>query len=593
MVDLGGFGMDDYKIYGQVAAAPFTLTLHRGEGMCLLAMNWRNNQPPPDDFVGFMIEYREPKAENDPSPDKWWTLNNRLSFTDASKITDKSALSTRSSPIQKFRWVHFPFAAALEGLYSYRVTPVFMSPSDELSYGTAQTADVALQRETYPGKLDIGFTRGFIASQAFVDNFGSSSGSVDALIPPGATKGTAGLEFPLTAKADEAYAWMGFEARKAILGLLDAAIADPNPADCKVRLVAYDFDLAEVYDRVLQLAGRIQVIIDDSDAHGESDSAESTAETLLRKALGDDNVIREHCGGLQHNKFIVVTGSVNKAVCGSTNFSWRGFYVQNNNAVTISGADAIAPFVAAFDAYWGTDNSAAKFIAEKLGGWRELPLQLPGGSAQLCFSPHGADTARLAELAADINATTSSLLYSLAFLYQTPGPILDSISAVTKDSGRFVYGISDRRISRGGLDVTLPDGNTEPVYASSLGKNVPSPFKEEPTGGSGVRMHHKFVVIDFDKPSARVYFGSYNFSHAADVDNGENLMVIRDRVATTAFMVEALCLFDHYHFRVVAGTATNPAALVLAKPPQAGEKPWFDPDYTVEYKIHDRELFSA
>ena len=34
--------------------------------------------------------------------------------------------------------------------------------------------------------------------------------------------------------------------------------------------------------------------------------------------------------------------------------------------------------------------------------------------------------------------------------------------------------------------------------------------------GSGVRMHHKFVVVYFDNPTARVYMGSYNFSLAAD-----------------------------------------------------------------------------
>ena len=42
-------------------------------------------------------------------------------------------------------------------------------------------------------------------------------------------------------------------------------------------------------------------------------------------------------------------------------------------------------------------------------------------------------------------------------------------------------------------------------------------------------MHHKFVVIDFDKPTARVYMGSYNFSTPADTKNGENLLLIRDR----------------------------------------------------------------
>ena len=63
----------------------------------------------------------------------------------------------------------------------------------------------------------------------------------------------------------------------------------------------------------------------------------------------------------------------------------------------------------------------------------------------------------------------------------------------------------------------------------ALKKNLPAPFAEEPTGGGGIRMHHKFVVVDFDKPSARVYLGSYNFSVPADTRNGENLLVIRDR----------------------------------------------------------------
>ena len=53
----------------------------------------------------------------------------------------------------------------------------------------------------------------------------------------------------------------------------------------------------------------------------------------------------------------------------------------------------------------------------------------------------------------------------------------------------------------------------------TLENYVLEPFKSEPVGGSGNRMHHKFVVIDFDKPTARVYLGSYNFSSAADTQN--------------------------------------------------------------------------
>ena len=49
-----------------------------------------------------------------------------------------------------------------------------------------------------------------------------------------------------------------------------------------------------------------------------------------------------------------------KVVCGSTNFSWRGFYVQNNNAVVLTGTTAVTLFEAAFDQYWASDHAAAR-----------------------------------------------------------------------------------------------------------------------------------------------------------------------------------------------------------------------------------------
>ncbi len=43
-------------------------------------------------------------------------------------------------------------------------------------------------------------------------------------------------------------------------------------------------------------------------------------------------------GNLQHNKTIAVNGpTVKKVVFGSTNLSWRGFYVQANNALVVTG----------------------------------------------------------------------------------------------------------------------------------------------------------------------------------------------------------------------------------------------------------------
>lgn len=155
-----------------------------------------------------------------------------------------------------------------------------------------------------------------------------------------------------------------------------------------------------------------------------------------------------------------------------------------------------------------------------------------------------------------------------------------------------MYGIADRRV--GGLDLQMPGGNPEPVYPSQLSGDVPPPFSREPAGGGGIRMHHKFAVIDFNKPSARVYLGSCNFSASADTQNGENLLLVRDRRIAVSYMVEALRIFDHYQFRVLARTAARRhRPLVLARPPRnPGEVPWWQEDYTDPRKIRDRELFA-
>ncbi len=217
---------------------------------------------------------------------------------------------------------------------------------------------------------------------------------------------------------------------------------------------------------------------------------------------------------------------------------------------------------------------------------------LPGIDAQVSFSPHSAQNALLSTIADDIAQATSCLFYSLAFLYQTLGPIRDAITQVTEDDQIFVYGISDRPV--GGLEVQTPDGNLAPVSPSELTGNVPEPFKSEPTGGSGIRMHHKFVVIDFNKPTAHVYVGSYNFSGPADLANGENLLLIRDQRIAVSYMIEAVRIFDHYEFRTKQETAkTALTQLALHKPPrQPGQVPWWSEDYTNSQKIRDRVLFS-
>jgi phosphatidylserine/phosphatidylglycerophosphate/cardiolipin synthase-like enzyme len=569
---------NEFRVSGQNADALFTLKLHRGDGMALVAMNWKSGKPPKD-FVGFAIEYQEPKGN------RFFALKNRLCFPGSTG--GANALSTKLSPIQKFRWVHFPRNAELPGEFHYRITPVFMNDLDELSYGEAQEVAIELRRETYPDQLNVTFTRGFVSSQAFVDRY-ESAGAISTLLPK---KADEGLKFvPSHPKSKEALAWMGFEARHAILEVLDRAIADKK---AKVRVVAYDLSEPDVVSRLEKLGSRLQVIIDDDGPYGKPGSGETQAEKRLSASAGAENVKRQHMGKLQHNKTIVVDGPKGKiVVCGSTNFTWRGLFVQSNNAMILQGKSAVTPFLLAFEDYWKFGSAADFGKTASAAKW--VNLSLTGINAKVAFSPHSKSNALLASIAEDVGeGTKSCLLYSLAFLYQTPGIIRDAIEKVTNDENIFVYGVSDRKV--GGIVLQKPDGNLAPVNPTALEKKtVPEPFKSEPTGGGGNRMHHKFLVLDFDKPTARVYLGSYNFSIPADTKNGENLLLIRDRRIATSYAIEALRIFDHYHFRVTQKEAKKARKkLELKKPPRkAGEKAWWVEDYTNAQKIRDRELFA-
>lgn len=572
----------DFEVYGSNPAALFDLKIFRGEGMALLGMNWKVG-PPPQNFVGFSIEYQEPNG------DRFYALNNRVFFPGTDIKANPNLKSTRLNPIQKFRWLHFPYHSGLKGNYTYRVTPVFMNSKQVLSYGEYQQADIQLENETYPGALNIAFTRGYIGSQAFAEHF-SEGNKLHPLLPPKKTnKLTFMSENPQAAKV---YDWMGLEARQVILDLLDAAIADET---AEVVVTAYDLDIKEIFDRLKQLGKRLRIIIDDSDKHGEKESAEtSAAKDLMITTEGE--VQRQKAGSLQHNKYIAVSGKVQQAIGGSTNFSWRGFFVQNNNAILVHGEAQVKLFFAAFQHLWdnkgpdGHHDDLGTFEATASAEWNNLGL--PGIDAAITFSPHSDNNAKLAEIANDIQSTTSTLMYSIAFLSQTPGPIRDNIEHVTKKNLIFVYGIADKDTD--GLDLQVPDGNAPIAFPANLDKAAVEGFLGESSIGSGIRMHHKFVVIDFDKPTARTYVGSYNFSHPADVENGENLWRFRDRRIAVSYMIEAVSMFDHYEWRDALKKAKAKGVKLELKLPPAvsGGKTWWAEDYTAPMKIRDRELFS-
>jgi phosphatidylserine/phosphatidylglycerophosphate/cardiolipin synthase-like enzyme len=583
-----------YCVTGTNKKALFTLKIHRGDGMLLLAMNWRKGKPPRN-FVGFAIEYKEPNS------DLFWPVKNRIGFPgQRKKPTDPMIPSTRA-PIQKFRWVHFPWHANRDGEFHYRVTPMFMDELATLGQGEPQEASVALMRETIPGKLNVAFTRGYVSSQSFVEKFAPDR-KLSTLIPDNAKEG---LDFKAThKKAEEAHEWMGFEARASIHEVLDEAIA----AKAEVRVIAYDLNLPEILSRLKKLGRRLKIIIDDSSGtgggHRAKDSPESLAEKCLRESAGDSNVKRQHMANLQHHKSIAVSGKgLHKVVYGSTNFSWRGFYVQSNNAIIVDSKRAVDEYFDIFESYFSAERVDDFRDSQASVGWHDIGVR--GLDAKVGFSPHTEKNGLLTFVGKDIDKANSSVLFSLAFLGQMKkGPIGPALGRAIQSKTVHALGIADARVKEGNLGVTVltADNKRRVVRSSALTGNVPAPFRTEPSGLSGssgqhrgTRMHHKFVVLDFNTADARVYLGSYNFSELADFDNGENLVLIRNRTVATSYMIEALRIYDHYRFRSVREDEKTKGKKILElqlPPKNPTEKPRWQKDWDDPIRKRDRELFA-
>lgn len=562
----------------------FSFKIWRGEYMFLLAFDV---ETPDDDFVGFAIAVKSPNS------DKFYYLRNRIAFDYANNeaVNGFRLFSSLEAPIQKFRWLHFPYDPK-DGIYTYKATMMHMDENDVLREGKTIELPIEVQNQTIDGLLDVGFTRNFASSQAYNDKFGGHKN----IIPKYSYDG---LEFQKPNLIDNyskksVYDWLGFKAKEKIDKFLDDALAKNN----EIKIMLYDFNEPDLLFKFKSFGAKLKAIIDDSgdEEDGSSEHINPfSAESKAAKRLEENGckVKRTHFKGLQHNKvFIEIeNGKPIKALFGSTNFSYRGIYIQANNVIVFDNEEVAGLFNQMFEIAWDNpDDFTKNDFAKK---WHEIS-QNGRPKMEFCFSPHKDSDLSMVKLADVIKNCKESLFYSIAFLYQTKsGPVLPALMAVEQNPNILNYGTSDKN---GKLTLHKPDGSFGLVSFASLSKFAPSPFKEEWSGQGGINIHHKFVVADFHTDDATVFLGSSNLAPSGEEKNGDNLMMIKDQRIAVSYALEAMRVFDHLQFRVKMkdGDKKDNYVIKLRKPPRnPNEYAWFKPYYKPNsQKLRDRILFA-
>lgn len=554
-----------------------TVKLWRGERMVLIGMDV---DQPEADFVGFSIEVKSPGSQN------FMPLRNRLAFgyTAEKSVNGFRNFDSTEAPFQKFRWLHFPYQPK-DGMYQYRVTKQHMRDDSTLYAGASVTSSIDLQTVIYDGFLDVGFTRSFASSQAYADRYGNNP---DVIPAPGA-QGDEQLGFHKV--PGDVYQWLGFEAYTLLFDLLKEVAGN---TDLTLDMFAYDFNEPNMLALLEGMGPRLRAIMDDSRDHSDETAAESIAAERLRVSAGEDHIRRMHFSGLQHNKVLIVKdkGNPYKVLFGSTNFSFRGIYIQANNMLVFSAPEVVSLFADYFQQAF--EEPARGFSGRPITKqWHDIDID-GRPPLSLCLSPHTDANLSLGQIGDAIKDAQSSVFFCIAFLSQiTSGAVLEAIDDL-EARDLFSYGISEKK---GGLNVHKPDGTDGIVSFAYLAKNAPEPFKSEWAAGTGpsqIHEHDKFVVVDFNLPTARVYTGSCNMSVNGEEKNGDNLICIRDSRVATSYAIEAIRIFDHLEFRSKMQASEAPQTLTLAKPTNISGKPaWFERFYVEGSQAErDRQLFS-
>jgi hypothetical protein len=553
----------------------FSVKAYVGDSKTLLAFNF-SSAAAAKNLAGFTIHSQPPGGAQD------YYLSNELQFqfpTKHAQVAGQPPTSTVNAPIQKYRWVAFPGllhggTQPPTGNYVYTVTPRFFDGNGSmLALDTTQSAAVTVPVGPFSkGALTLGFTRGYMQSEAYAHHFGQTT-PIEPRNRP--------LQFNTSAQAgtnkqgqtctfDDIYAWMGASARTQIFDMLNEVL---NDSTLNLDVFAYDLDEPDLVTIFFKLAaqGRMRIILDDAKLHLQQTNSKTGKTTIPlevpfaqqfeAQAKSPAAMVRGCFDRYSHDKIFIVSknGGATRVLTGSTNFSVTGLYVNANHVLVFDDTGMAQHYAQVFEESWTilqkyskqSEAAASAFANEPLAEQPFVPNGRGVPKMSITFSPHTLQTtdnlltAISNRVQSEAKATKGNVMFAVMQLTGSNTPVYNTLNAIHGTPTLFSYGISDapegtylyRPGSADGVLVTGKPGDT----------TLPPPFDQVPIP-PGHEIHDKFVVCGLNGPDPVVYCGSSNLATGGEQANGDNLLQIHDADVATAFAIEALLLVDHYNF---------------------------------------------
>ncbi|PAV12339.1 hypothetical protein ASJ81_07065 [Methanosarcina spelaei] len=538
------------------------VTAYDGDGAVLLAFDIDEEKT--KNLAGFAVKVATPNKGPYSSNEYW--LKNRLSFkrelARETELTPEMWEDSNKAPFQTFHWVHFPGAGP--GKYVYTIYACYFNRNGFVDLDSSVQAEVDLSYRAFPN-LELGFTRGYISSQAYTDRFDNK-----AIRPK-----VKSIDFN-TGPYQAQYEWLGAHARKMLFDFLEECLNDDS---ISVDVFSYDFDEPDIIRKLAAMGPRVRVFQDNAPLHIKPTSVEPKVVDKLKQAGAA--VKTGNFSRFAHNKVMIQkkNGKPVKVLTGSANFSLRGFYIQANSVLVFNDPITARLYEQAFGQAFNDENGfKSSTIASK---WFEATTN-HNPPVSISYAPH--KTAFSLETVSQAIDSAKSSVFFAVMETSGGGSVMSALKNLSNRENILSLGTIEQKSQ---LSLFKQGKNSGVTSFEFLEKDVPAPFKEEYSGGTGQVIHHKFVVCDFNGDNPVVFCGSSNLSQGGEISNGDNLIEIRDVDIAYYYAIEAIRLFDHYRFRSLHENSTSSKPLQLDTTDN-WVKPFYDSN---DLKCQTRKLF--
>ncbi len=394
----------------------------------------------------------------------------------------------------------------------------------EVRYGLTQSLEIGTFIDNTPTKYHQIVVSGLQPSTRYyfrvysTNQYGTSEGPLEQVITSSNGSNVGKINVYFNSSVDHSVAIPGNEA-KGNINLTDKLLERINAAEYSIDMCVYSFyNQPAIVNALISARNRgvkVRIVYDKRTTQNSMQQLINAGFLISKRPSGD---------GIMHNKFLIFDARDQNP---SNDWVWTGSWNLSadesawiNNVIEINDFALAQAYTKEFEEMWGSNTDTPNSSLAKFGPYKtdNTPhfFTISGKEFQLYFSPSDQTTSKIRNTL----ATADSTIF-FALLTFTRSDIANTIVSRV-NSGVKLRGIIDN----------VNDSGSQFLFLQNYGEV----FDYNLAG----TLHHKYGIVDASWQTLDPYVitGSHNWSNAAENDNDENTLIIKDIFIANQYMQE-------------------------------------------------------